>query len=219
MENKKSIGRLDRQVEICNNKEKYAKIINEILKLNSSIEIINYLSKAKIDIVNFKYYIDSYIINLNNLEDKKEYNRIKNKLEEIYDIYINELNNAYRIKELIIHGIEDNGQIRNFELLDYFESTKLGLNEFLNIIIKNLSVNELRIVKRFVVENSKIIKSRQFTHVDKLSFLIDGKVESVTIEDEENAISYLKENNIPLMNATYKQAVKRYLKKRLINND
>ena len=219
MENKKSIGRLDRQVEICNNKEKYAKIINEILKLNSSIEIINYLSKAKIDIVNFKYYIDSYIINLNNLEDKKEYNRIKNKLEEIYDIYINELNNAYRIKELIIHGIEDNGQIRNFELLDYFESTKLGLNEFLNIIIKNLSVNELRIVKRFVVENSKIIKSRQFTHVDKLSFLIDGKVESVTIEDEENAISYLKENNIPLMNATYKPAVKRYLKKRLINND
>lgn len=219
MENKKSIGRLDRQVEICNNKEKYAKIINEILKLNSSIEIINYLSKAKIDIVNFKYYIDSYIINLNNLEDKKEYNRIKNKLKEIYDIYINELNNAYRIKELIIHGIEDNGQIRNFELLDYFESTKLGLNEFLNIIIKNLSVNELRIVKRFVVENSKIIKSRQFTHVDKLSFLIDGKVESVTIEDEENAISYLKENNIPLMNATYKPAVKRCLKKRLINND
>ena len=219
MENKKNIGRLDRQVEICNNKEKYAKIINEILKLNRSIEIINYLSKAKIDIVNFKYYIDSYIINLNNLEDKKEYNRIKNKLKEIYDIYINELNNAYRIKELIIHGIEDNGQIRNFELLDYFESTKLGLNEFFNIIIKNLSVNELRIVKRFVVENSKIIKSRQFTHVDKLSFLIDGKVESVTIEDEENAISYLKENNIPLMNATYKPAVKRYLKKRLINND
>ena len=65
MENKKNIGRLDRQVEICNNKEKYAKIINEILKLNSSIEIINYLSKAKIDIANFKYYIDSYIINLN----------------------------------------------------------------------------------------------------------------------------------------------------------
>lgn len=242
MKKTKITNELKRQLEICKNTEKYNNIIDKILKLDTKEKIINLISKSKVNIIDFKCYIDSYLIKIKDKENKDNYNKIKDKLENSYNEYVNncckteeiknKLNNpnnvhihkscnTTEIKNLIINGIEEDGKIRDFELLDYFETTTLELKDFFDLVEKDLTISELKKIKSFVIKNMNIIKANQFTDVNKykLSFLINNEVVEVTEEAKEAAISYLKENNIPVINMTYKQAVKRYMYKKTVNKN
>lgn len=117
------------------------------------------------------------------------------------------------LKKLMVEGIKENDKIRKFELLDYCTITKIDIGEFLELVINDLTIPELRIIKSFVKSN---LNSYHNTHEidttnEKIFYLINGKEIEATKEDKDYVVEYMKENEIPTSDIIYKQALRRYM--------
>ena len=141
------------------------------------------------------------------------------------------LNNTItKIVDKIINGIEENGEMRQFDLIDYYQMTSLSFDAVLKI--KKFNADEMRAFKRFVNKYRdvralyipKIMseKTEIDCQKDKDGFAIIGTGRIVTEEEKRSIINYLKNKNIPLTNHTYSIAFKRYKNGNLFvfeNND
>ena len=134
--------------------------------------------------------------------------------------------------KLIINGIKEgvvvNGVKRDFDLIDYYEITKLNLNKFFNLSSRYLNIDDLHLFRTFVLKygkekriddldlDSKIFGPKFFVGVkfDEHGRVILNSGKEITLSEKEGIISYLKTNKIPVTFITYKLAVRR-----LINNE
>lgn len=182
-------------------------VIKYIMYNGTSIK--DFYTINNIDRKEFNIYID--IVRKHNSELYKEYIKKKNNIDA------NSIKNINTIKEMIINNVEENNKQKKFELFDYFQLTTLDLREFYELIESDLTHEELKIVKSFVINNINILKERRPLSKtrSKLIYTIDGNIVESTKEDEEDVKQYLKENNIPIIEPLYIQAMRRHIENKV----
>lgn len=182
-------------------------VIKYIMYNGTSIK--DFYTINNIDRKEFNIYID--IVRKHNSELYKEYIKKKNNIDA------NSIKNINTIKEMIINNVEENNKQKKFELFDYFQLTTLDLREFYELIESDLTHEELKIVKSFVLNNIHILKERRPLSKtrSKLIYTIDGNIVESTKEDEEDVKQYLKENNIPIIEPLYIQAMRRHIENKV----
>lgn len=182
-------------------------VIKYIMHNGTSIK--DFYTINNIDRKEFNIYID--IVRKHNSELYKEYIKKKNNIDA------NSIKNINTIKEMIINNVKENNKQRKFELFDYFQLTTLNLQEFYELIESELTHEELKIVKSFVLNNIHILKERRPLSKtrSKLIYTIDGNIVESTKEDEEDVKQYLKENNIPIIEPLYIQAMRRHIENKV----
>jgi len=133
------------------------------------------------------------------------------------------------IVEQIKNGIEINGEIRSFDIIDYYIITKIEFSKIIEISKKVLNSKDFAIMKRFIAQNKiaekhdfkfekTIIESTIFINVqkDKNGNMIPGTGDIVDIEVKQLILEFLKRHNIPINQKTYNAAFKRYINNSLI---
>jgi len=160
--------------------------------------------------------IREYQTDLYNIYDKK-INDIRN---QRYAIIINQVK---YIIEKIKNGIEEYGIHRPFDIIDYYNATKISLEDLLRLAKDIISPNEFNILKRFITQNisgakhipsviAQIMSEKVIVKYDKDSRgnPIPGTEELFSNEEKEKLINYLRENNIPINLKTYNTLYRRY---------
>lgn len=207
------------------NLEDAIKYISMFIEAKEFHSVKAFCSFAKIDESTFNNYV----------------NIIKNRNQELYEKY-KETTERNRTQSFAIHasivkkivsmlknGIEENGVKRKFDILDYYQNTKLSFDNLTTIAVRICSKQELNLLKRFIKDNSKyttgvanieetIMKEKvEINHqLDKNGMPIPGTGEIFDDESKIKIINYLKENNIPLNMKTYTLARRRYTNGMLI---
>lgn len=201
-------------------------------KLKIAVECINSFIESD------KYNTIEYFCKDNNIskENFMEYvELIKEKHQDLYFKYSEKTANIkkknyiminkqlLKLMEYLKNGIDDNGIIRPFDLIDYYIKIRLSLDNIL-IYAKNIvSPSQMAMLRRFVQQNISGIKSNyselkmiMLENVeinmkkDKNGMPIAGTGEIFTNEQKEMIIEYLKKNNVPINRKTYTIAFKRY---------
>ena len=170
-----------------------------------------FLAEHKINNTKFKKYIEVI----------KEYNK------PLYDEYISK-KEAKEAKEretaklqltnlvnAIKNGIDENGEKRDFDVLDYFNITDIPVDRLVAVGRPILWESELMYIKKFAKVNERCTKVSQMDEECILNgvMIIDNK--EITREENEAIINYLKENSFPVNSLTHRAALKRYLKRLL----
>lgn len=207
------------------NLEDAIKYISMFIEAKEFHSVKAFCSFAKIDESTFNNYV----------------NIIKNRNQELYEKY-KETTERNRTQSFAIHasivkkivlmlknGIEENGVKRKFDILDYYQNTKLSFDNLTTIAVRICSKQELNLLKRFIKDNSKyttgvmhieetIMKEKvEVNHqLDKNGMPIPGTGEIFDDESKIKIINYLRKNNIPLNMKTYTLARRRYTNGTLI---
>lgn len=142
--------------------------------------------------------------------------------DKIYEkISKNELNkeisNIRNIIGLITNGVNQNGEVRQFDLLDYYENSKLSFKDFSIALEKKANnIDEYRKIKEYIKRYAGKIKAAEKIIPTRLniSVKVNDKIYTSTEKDELDAVTYLKENNIPLLDIVYRQKLLRILRER-----
>ena len=158
------------------------------------------------------------------VRDNELYLKIKEKTRNLqgqrYAVLINKVNS---IADNIINGIElEDGSRRNFEIIDYFLSTKLDFNDFIDLYNKNrnIDIESLKAIKIFFAKNKLTNKLNINQELDGTTiFMIDDKPYEVSKEEKQTVLNYLRVKDIPLYIKVYKQALKRHISGNLILED
>ena len=158
------------------------------------------------------------------VRDNELYLKIKGKIRNLqgqrYAVLINKVNS---IADNIINGIElEDGSRRNFEILDYFLSTKLDFNEFIDLYNKNrnIDIESLKAIKIFFAKNKLTNKLNINQELDgRTIFMVDDKPYEVSKEEKQTVLNYLGVKDIPLYTKVYKQALRRHINGNLILDD
>lgn len=129
-----------------------------------------------------------------------------------------------KIVELMKSGIEEDGIVRTFDLMDYFERTSLDFNAFMNSLNGSLEPDEYRTLKIFIskYKNDKpltpfdignLYKQRNVVGVkfDEKDRIIEGTGHELTKEEKQNIIAYLNSKQIPVTRITYNIALNRWI--------
>ncbi len=126
------------------------------------------------------------------------------------------------VKQIEFGVTDKDGNVRKFELLDYFLNTKLSYSDVFDIYIKSneCTISSLNAFKKFMNDNQMIYgiddnKMAKITVSQELNgttiFMIDNSPYEVTRDEKEIVINFLEERGIPLYVKVYKQALKRYI--------
>lgn len=183
---------------------------------NYNLQVDN-TNNITIDI--FNRYVD--YLRKNNYELYKLYRDKINNLKEENNIIIYGIIN--KILDEIKNGILENGECRKFDLVDYYLETDLNPNFILKLLRKN-NYSDYITFKKFLKKYQNmlvlteifiksILEEKTIVNVlfDSNNQVIPGSGRLVTNEEKRGIIEYLKENNIPLYDATYSIILKRYL--------
>lgn len=160
---------------------------------------------------------------------------IKEYESSLYDIYNEKINNMNRQRYAIIiieikniieglkNGIEENGIKRPFDIIDYYNITKIPLEKILVLSKEVLLSDEYNILKRFANENinnqkhNPSIKSQIMSQKviikyekDKKGDPIPGTEEIFSNEEKEKLINYLNQKKVPINLKTYNIIYRRY---------
>ena len=195
--------------------------------LYNSIDFNIFLSpdiKSKDDFCNLTGLSESNfntLLSMLEVRDNDLYLKIKEKMIALkgqrYAVLLNKVNS---ITDNIINGIElEDGRKRNFETLDYFLSTKLDFNDFINLYNKNrnIDIESLKAIKTFFAKNKLTNKLNIKQELDGTTiFMIDDSPYEVSKEEKQAVLNYLRFKDIPLYIKVYKQALKRYVNGDLI---
>ena len=219
-------------------------------KRNNNTKLEDYRREAEI-IFNEKSneyindYINSEFRNIKDYcEDRKisvsQFRRCLNRVKEInsslYKKYIDkceairleEFNNnfsiALQVLDCIENGILDNGNYREFDLIDYFLITKLDKREMLKVIKEGLTCREAKVFGAFLSKNPELqlLNENNINKIltDKMVFgmrfddngvAIPGTGREITYEEKTNIINYINDNDIPFYEGVYRTAIKRLL--------
>ena len=118
---------------------------------------------------------------------------IKEKLEVLYNYLAN--------------GIEVNGIVRDFTIIDYYAYIDLDFNKLLTYV-KVLDNEEMaRVIKKFRLYNARYTYSistiaKRMIETDFAIKMTDGQVKRISMEDKIMTVEYLKSNNVPLNERT-----------------
>lgn len=123
----------------------------------------------------------------------------------------------YKLIDFIKNGIlEEDGSIRQFDIIDYYLFTKIDFDFFLNTINEfnvKLTSEEYKILKTFFAKNKKAIKDN-FKDIGKIldsnSIQIVGN-RIILLEEKQLIVKYLKDNKIPQNIITYNLCLRKYL--------
>lgn len=106
-----------------------------------------------------------------------------------------------KIKQIIMYinfGINENGIVRSFDIIDYYLTVKIPLNNILELTKSILSNDEYLLLRAFVFDNKALIK--------------EDYSEEFKITDKKNEIIFfLNNNDIPVNSMTYNIAYRRYI--------
>lgn len=148
--------------------------------------------------------------------DKKLYDEYRNKInldrQKRYAAITNNIQNM--VKDINDGILMENGNVREFGMLDYFNYTKMNADELKTFIKSNkvLNKDDSNTLIRFLNKNAYNFKdARKVIRAEKLS--IDGHV--VTDEERESVIRYLDSKHIPCSIKIYSEALRRYLNNEL----
>ena len=224
IDNKKKAKR--RQNDIENTKE-ILKNIDFNLFLDNSIKGIKQFCEL-VGITKRTYYKCIKVLEeINNplyLQIKEKIEKHNKKKKEINE----STEDIISIVKQIEFGVTDkDGNVRKFELLDYFLNTKLSYSDVFDIYIKSneCTISSLTAFKKFMNDNQMIYgiddnKMAKITVSQELNgttiFMIDNSPYEVTRDEKETVINFLEERGIPLYVKVYKQALKRYISGNLI---
>ena len=171
--------------------------------------------------------------------DKDEFNKdvemIKEYSPELYERYFDKsqnikanrymalLANIKKLVDYIKNGIEEDGQRREFDVLDYYKVTKFSFDDLIKFINKNnsrleLSNEDIRTIRMFIAKNNKF---KEYTNRKKEVFVnstivmkaktSDGEVLKEFTKDELQAvIDYLEIHKLPVNDKTTNLVCKRY---------
>lgn len=138
--------------------------------------------------------------------EKYKENAKKNEEEKNLEI-------AKKIMYLIKYGIATNdGMIRNFNILDYYLITDMSFYKAFTYIKKFKNIEDIEIAREFF-EKHKFVSptSENLLLKARLILNVNNVQSEISYEEKAKAITYLKENNIPLSEPTYSIALKRIL--------
>lgn len=199
-------------------------------KARVMITVYNY--SGSIDINEFCRYYGTTIKEFNNavdivkISDEILYNRYliaRKNNEKAVENYLK--NSIVDLSILIKNKVDDNGKLREFDILDYFKTTSLPLNQVLNMSFKYLNradQKELRDkLQRYTKLNVFETSDDDIKHIldevvivgaefDKRGKMIEGSGTLISKELKEKLISYLRDNGYPINKVTYKALFKRY---------
>ena len=151
----------------------------------------------------------------------EKYSKIANDIRA--SRYMTLLGNVKRIINYIRYGIEEDGQKREFDILDYRNMTKLSFDEMAKFISENsgrldLSNEDIKMLRIFIAKNKKFTS---YTNRKKEVFVnstiimkvktSDGEVLKEFTKDELQAvIDYLEIHKLPVNDKTTNLVCKRY---------
>ena len=148
--------------------------------------------------------------------DLETYQKYREKIDKLqsqrWNIIVDEIKKMLYFME---KGIEvDDNQMRPFDIIDYYEITKINFEE-LSVICKygNLSSEELRTLKIFMNKNKNNVRNNigdvsQFLNPNSVH-IVAGKV--VELETKQKVVEFLKKKQIPQNQGTCLIALRRYL--------
>lgn len=180
--------------------------------IDSESNLIDYYVKSKhMTLKVFKNYV-----NLVKKYDLDLYQRYYIKINNIrIKSYIYMINTVKTICFLLINNVEENGDKRPFDLLDYYSMTKLSLTElmeFVNVNRNKIGINndEYARLNRFVKKNNAY-KEYSSTRINSFINSVikveinneeEKYVKTFTKEELEAMINYLIINSIPINEKT-----------------
>ena len=139
-----------------------------------------------------------------------------------------------KIACLVTNGIElENGEKRNFDLIDYYECTDIPPKKLYvyisakRVLFGDLSRFDISEVKKYLfkitsnpfLQNPINIENKLSENIeynckkDENGKLLPGTGETVTEEERVSLIEYLASNNIPLNEGAYSAGIKRIMNK------
>ena len=160
---------------------------------------------------------------------------IKEYSPELYERYFNKAQsvsaNRYMallasIKKLVNYiknGIEEDGVIREFDVLDYYKATKFSFDDLIKFISDNnnrleLSNDDIRTIRIFIAKNKKF---KAYTDRKKEVFVNSTIIMKVKIGDKEElkeftkdelqaVIDYLETHKLPVNDKTTNLVCRKY---------
>ena len=234
-------------IEEANEARRITKEEGDLSYLNTAREVVlDFIESEYSSIKEFLYYYNKnrlrrniHVYEITEQNFKKYLSVLKKYDNTIYMMYETKVNQisernyvilckiASKIVEKIKNGVIENGETREFDLLDYYFETKLSPETILKILQYNHSPDE-KIFRQFA--NKYKYKRRidhmvglmDENHTLEIEFDSEGNLISesgikITNEEKKKVIEYLKENHIPLYDRVYYIALKRYVNN-LLNN-
>ncbi len=123
--------------------------------------------------------------------------------------------NVEELKECIVTKtvVLENGEVREFDLIDFFLMSKDDYIAFLNKVEPLCNKTERSIIKTFFYPlNRKKLCVLEFTTPTVLARIkYTYKNYSLSSEEKKEIISFLQEKNIPISETTYFCAAKKYI--------
>ncbi len=136
--------------------------------------------------------------------------------ERHHDLFHSLLKKSSLIVDRIQNGIlQDDHATREFELLDYYFMTDIGLSDMAKIV-SNLGTDASRVFRKF---SAKYQKMMPLNLERELAGTLIIKDHVVSQQEKLEVIDYLKQHHIPLTTILYKQAVRRHIQGMLYSQD
>ena len=127
------------------------------------------------------------------------------------------LERAKEIVKLLHIGVEtETGEMRQFNILDYYKITKISPKKLYEItaadLRKEYSDSEVKKFRSFVLRslNDTKITARAIMEV-KHSVIVNDELREITDSEKKGVIGYLKFNKLPWTSDMYALALKSYL--------
>lgn len=209
------------------NREEEKARLDRIAKKNSDLKKERYEQRIKTikflkDIATSKYQTSKEYLEANNI-DKAQYDYAVKSIEdkekpsfiEYCTLMVEKMKNSkfgdenlLSLIEKIVNGVDG----RPFDLLDYYENTKLSLSEMSKLCNYGLDPENYRILKTFIGKDMSdeffdIKKEREV----KEKITINGIQIIPTAEDKQRAFNYLVEHNYPIDYKVYRIVLTRII--------
>ena len=152
------------------------------------------------------------------------YERYSNKAQSVSaNRYMALLANIKKLVDYIKNGIEEDGVIREFDVLDYYKATKFSFDDLIKFISDNnnrldLSNDDIRTIRIFIAKNKKF---KAYTNRKKEVFVNSTIIMKVKIGDKEElkeftkdelqaVIDYLETHKLPVNDKTTNLVCRKY---------
>lgn len=133
------------------------------------------------------------------------------------------------IVSLIRNGIIEDGEVRDFDLLDYYSYTKLSFDELKRVINGKVSNSDYTALSLFCSKyDDKVLtsKARETLFGTSINFNCTISTEGDIVDtgyevneyDKQHVLNMLESQNIPLTSSTFSLMLKRYINKKLSEN-
>ena len=198
---------------------KAIEIVRKFINDESSNKIDDFCQKNNIDRNIFSYYV----LLVKEIDDEL-YSLYSEKIDKFKKLgYVKIVGHIEIIVKGLKNGVEENGIIRPFDLIDYFLVSNYSFQDILKLSKSIISRSDYILLRKFIEKNNsgeknntnvinqimseKVVISYQ---KDKKGSPIPGTEEIFSNEDKEKLINYLRKNNIPINLKTYGIIFRRY---------